>query len=71
MMVKPTIQFVHGTDEQMIPEVRLSKSRYGTNGMAIFLFEQPYVFDSSGGMGDITGFYIIDDEGVLQLAYGD
>ncbi|XP_043706097.1 photosystem II reaction center PSB28 protein, chloroplastic-like [Telopea speciosissima] len=66
MMVKPTIQFIQGTDEQTIPDVRLTKSRDGTNGMAIFSFEQPSVFDASGELGDITGFYMIDEEGVIQ-----
>lgn len=65
-MVKPTIQFIQGTDEQTIPDVRLTKSRDGTNGMAVFRFDQPSVFDSSGEVGDITGFYMIDEEGVLQ-----
>ncbi|KAI5680041.1 hypothetical protein M9H77_01268 [Catharanthus roseus] len=66
MMVKPTIQFIQGTDEQTIPDVKLTKSRDGTNGVAIFRFEEPSVFDSSGEVGDITGFYMIDEEGVLQ-----
>jgi photosystem II 13kDa protein len=67
MMAKqPSIQFIQGTDEQTIPDVRLTKSRDGTNGMAIFSFEQPSVFDSSAELGDITGFYMIDEEGVLQ-----
>ncbi|KAJ8749082.1 hypothetical protein K2173_013689 [Erythroxylum novogranatense] len=66
MMVKPAIQFIQGTDEQTIPDVKLTKSRDGTNGMAIFNFEQPSVFDSSGELGDITGFYMIDEEGILQ-----
>ncbi|KAL8259005.1 hypothetical protein R6Q59_026958 [Mikania micrantha] len=65
-MVKPTIQFIPGRDEQTIPDVKLTKSRDGTNGMAIFKFDQPSVFDSSGEVGDITGFYMIDDEGTLQ-----
>ncbi|XP_020406530.1 photosystem II reaction center PSB28 protein, chloroplastic [Zea mays] len=63
---QPAIQFIQGTDEQTIPDVRLTKSRDGTNGVAIFTFEQPSVFDSSAELGDITGFYMIDDEGVLQ-----
>ncbi|KAG1362488.1 putative Photosystem II reaction center PSB28 protein, chloroplastic [Cocos nucifera] len=66
MMVKPAIQFIQGTDEQTIPDVRLTKSRDGTNGVATFIFEQPSVFDSSSELGDITGFYMIDEEGVLQ-----
>ncbi|WVZ67487.1 hypothetical protein U9M48_016556 [Paspalum notatum var. saurae] len=66
MAAKPAIQFIQGTDEQTIPDVRLTKSRDGTNGVAIFSFEQPSVFDSSAELGDITGFYMIDDEGTLQ-----
>lgn len=66
MMVKPTIQFIQGADEQTIPDVKLTKSRDGTNGMAIFRFDEPSVFDSSSEVGDITGFYMIDEEGVLQ-----
>ena len=66
MMAKPAIQFIQGTDEQTVPDVRLTKSRDGTNGVAIFTFDQPSVFDSSSELGDITGFYMIDEEGVLQ-----
>lgn len=66
MMVKPKIQFIQGTDEQTIPDVRLTKSRDGTNGVATFKFDQPSVFDSTGEVGEITGFYMIDEEGVLQ-----
>ncbi|KAK9112470.1 hypothetical protein Scep_019989 [Stephania cephalantha] len=63
MMAKPAIQFIQGTDERTIPDVRLTKSRDGTNGMAIFTFEQPSVFDSSSEFDNITGFYMIDEEG--------
>ncbi|KAL5990276.1 Photosystem II reaction center Psb28 protein [Asimina triloba] len=66
MMVKPTIQFIQGTDEQTIPDVRLTKSRDGTNGVATFIFDEPSLFDSSSELGDITGFYMIDEEGMLQ-----
>ncbi|KAL7151663.1 hypothetical protein ABFS83_04G046300 [Erythranthe nasuta] len=66
MMVKPVIQFIQGIDEQTIPDVKLTKSRDGSNGMAIFAFNEPSVFDSSSVVGDITGFYMIDEEGVLQ-----
>ncbi|XP_051177177.1 photosystem II reaction center PSB28 protein, chloroplastic-like [Lolium perenne] len=66
MTSKPSIQFIQGTDEQTIPDVRLTKSRDGTNGVAIFTFDQPSVFDSSAELGDITGFYMIDEEGTLN-----
>uniref|UniRef100_A0A804N7V1 Photosystem II reaction center Psb28 protein n=1 Tax=Zea mays TaxID=4577 RepID=A0A804N7V1_MAIZE len=49
--VRPTIQFIQGTDEQTIPDVRLTKSQDGKNGVAIFTFEQPSVFDSSAELG--------------------
>ncbi|XP_037422988.1 photosystem II reaction center PSB28 protein, chloroplastic-like isoform X2 [Triticum dicoccoides] len=62
----PSIQFIQGTDEQTIPDVRLTKSRDGSNGVAIFTFDQPSVFDSSAELGDITGFYMIDEEGTLS-----
>lgn len=66
MVVKPTIQFILGTNEQTLPEVRLTKSRDGTNGVAFFRFEQPSVFDSSGEFGEITGFFMTDEEGTIQ-----
>ena len=66
MMAKPAIQFIQGTDEQTIPDVKLTKSRDGTNGVATFTFDEPSVFDSSGELGDITGFFMIDEEGTIQ-----
>lgn len=66
MMVKPTLQFIQGTDELTIPDVKLTRSRDGSNGMALFSFDQPSVFDSSGEVGEITGLYMIDEEGVIQ-----
>ncbi|KAH9619438.1 hypothetical protein KSS87_013168 [Heliosperma pusillum] len=66
MMVKPTIQFIQGVDELTIPDVKLTKSRDGSNGTATFRFDQPSVFDSSSVVGDITGLYMIDEEGTLQ-----
>eukprot|EP01018_Ginkgo_biloba_P014181 Gb_39548 [translate_table: standard] len=66
MMSKPVIQFIQGMDEQTIPDVKLTKSRDGTNGVATFIFDQPSVFDSAGELGEITGLYMIDEEGVLQ-----
>ncbi|GKE47994.1 photosystem II reaction center PSB28 protein, chloroplastic, partial [Tanacetum coccineum] len=54
-------------DEQTISDVKLTKSRDGPNGHAIFMFDRSSVFDSSGEVGDTTGFFMIDEEGtVLQ-----
>eukprot|EP00475_Leptophrys_vorax_P004729 TRINITY_DN12809_c0_g1_i1.p2 TRINITY_DN12809_c0_g1~~TRINITY_DN12809_c0_g1_i1.p2 ORF type:complete len:194 (-),score=5.96 TRINITY_DN12809_c0_g1_i1:337-918(-) len=60
------VQFVRGVNEQTVPEVRLTRSRDGTSGTATFIFEQPSVFDSPSDLGDITGLFMVDDEGVIQ-----
>ncbi|KAJ7972582.1 Photosystem II reaction center Psb28 protein [Quillaja saponaria] len=65
----PVIQGKHSSfigQSLHFPCLRLTKSRDGTNGVAIFSFVQPSVFDSSAEVGEITGFYMIDEEGVLQ-----
>jgi len=36
-----TIQFVKGTIETSVPDVRLTKSKDGTNGTAFFTFAEP------------------------------
>ncbi|CAI7927820.1 unnamed protein product [Closterium sp. NIES-54] len=38
----------------------------GTSGTATFVFEQPSVFDQPSDLGDITGLFMIDEEGDLQ-----
>ncbi|KAJ7535977.1 hypothetical protein O6H91_12G052300 [Diphasiastrum complanatum] len=65
-MSKPVIQFIKGVDELTVPDVSLTRSRDQTNGVAIFVFDQPSIFDSSRDLGEITGFYMIDEEGTLQ-----
>jgi hypothetical protein len=56
------IQFIRGVDEPTVPEVRLTRSRSGTNGSAMFIFENPSIFQASSGLGDITGLFMVDDE---------
>ncbi|GLC34501.1 PSII 6.1 kDa protein [Pleodorina starrii] len=60
------LQFIKGVNEPTIPEVRLTKSRTGANGTATFIFENPSIFQASGEMGDITGLFMVDDEGTLS-----
>ncbi|KAG0582793.1 hypothetical protein M758_3G087500 [Ceratodon purpureus] len=64
--VKPVIQFIRGIDERVVPDVKLTRSKDETNGVAIFQFDQPSVFDSSRELGDITGLYMLDEEGTLS-----
>ena len=61
-----SIQFVKGTDETSVPDVRLTRSKDGTNGTAFFVFTEPDVFEATELTGEITGMYLIDEEGELQ-----
>lgn len=60
-----SLQFIKGVDEPTVPEVRLSRSRTGASGAALFVFENPSIFQASGEMGEITGLFMEDDEGTL------
>merc|ERR1711998_624230 len=66
MAMAAALQFVKGVDESCVPEVKLTRSRSGTNGTAVFNFKNPDVFaDDSGELGQITGMYMVDDEGEM------
>ena len=58
------IQFSRGINEDVIPDVRLTRSRDGNQGTATFYFENPKALDSSS-TEDITGMYMIDEEGEI------
>ncbi len=63
------MQFVNGVDETVVPEVKLTRSRDGSNGVATFIFQNPTIFDNDADViqkGEITGLYLIDEEGTLQ-----
>ncbi|WAS05645.1 photosystem II reaction center protein Psb28 [Gloeomargaritales cyanobacterium VI4D9] len=61
-----SIQFIRGLDEETVPEVYLTRAKDGTNGTARFRFDQPRAFDrADASIGDITGMYLVDDEGEL------
>ena len=57
------LQFVRGIDEPCVPDVKLTRSKDGTSGTATFVFDTPSIFDSSEELGDVTGLYMLDDEG--------
>ncbi|NJR69901.1 MAG: photosystem II reaction center protein Psb28 [Synechococcales cyanobacterium CRU_2_2] len=58
------IQFFRGIDEEVIPDVRLTRSKEGDTGRAIFYFEGPKALLGEQQQ-DITGMYLIDEEGEL------
>jgi photosystem II 13kDa protein len=58
------IQFFRGVDEPVVPDIRLTRSRDGRTGQALFVFEEPDALDPET-MGDITGMFLVDEEGEL------
>ena len=58
------IQFAKGISEPTIPDVRLTRSKDGQTGTATFYFEGPQILGQDV-TEDITGMYMIDDEGEI------
>ena len=60
------IQFIQGINEEIIPDVRLTRSRDGSTGTATFRFANPKVLEAeTGSKGIISGMYLIDEEGEI------
>nr|YP_009093366.1 photosystem II protein W [Cerataulina daemon]AIR76039.1 photosystem II protein W [Cerataulina daemon] len=61
------IQFVKGINEKVLPDVRLTRSRDGSTGTATFKFKNPQILEKNTAReGEITGMYLIDEEGTLE-----
>ncbi len=58
------IQFFRGVDEPVVPDIRLTRSRDGRTGQAMFVFEEPDAL-APETMGDIAGMFMVDEEGEL------
>ena len=58
------IQFFRGVDETVVPDIRLTRSRDGITGQALFVFEEPVAL-APETRGDITGMFLVDEEGEL------
>lgn len=50
--------------EEVIPDIKITRSPDGTNGMATFIFQNPVALDGDN-MEEIAGLYLIDEEGEL------
>jgi len=59
------IQFSRGVAEEVIPDIRLTRSKDGTNGKALFYFDQPRAMSSEGSV-EVTGMYMVDEEGEIS-----
>ena len=61
----PAIQFIFGINENVVPEIFLTRSLNGTTGTATFRFKNPNILDKSTAKeGEITGMYLVDEEGI-------
>jgi len=61
------IQFVKGLEEKVIPDIKLTRARDGSSGIATFKFKNPNVFDAStASAGDVTGMFLVDSEGEFE-----
>jgi photosystem II protein len=58
------IQFFRGVEEPVVPDIRLTRSRDGRTGQALFVFDEPDAL-SPEAFGDITGMFMVDEEGEL------
>ena len=59
-----SIQFFRGVDEPVVPDIRLTRSRDGRTGQALFVFEEPDAL-APEAMSDITGMFMVDEEGEM------
>jgi photosystem II 13kDa protein len=58
------IQFSEGIKEPVVPEIGLTKSKTGEQSKASFYFEKPAILGNEV-QADITGMYMIDEEGTI------
>ncbi|MBE9211007.1 photosystem II reaction center protein Psb28 [Nostoc sp. LEGE 06077] len=58
------IQFSRGLDEEVVPDVRLTRSRSGDTGTATFIFTNPTILGQSSSE-EVTGMYMLDEEGEI------
>jgi photosystem II protein len=69
LYAEASIQFVRGLSEKVIPAIKLTRSKDGDTGVATFAFNNPNVFDAStASEGEVTGMYMVDDEGELSTS---
>ncbi|AFY60519.1 photosystem II reaction center protein Psb28 [Pseudocalidococcus azoricus] len=57
------IQFIRGINEEIVPDVRLTRAKDGTNGKAYFTFDNPKIVQE--GNLEINGMYMVDEEGEI------
>ena len=63
------IEFIIGVPEPAVPDVKLTRSRDGTTGVATFTFDNPsFLSAASAELGETTGMYLKDQEGTIKTS---
>lgn len=57
------IQFIRGVNEEVVPDVRLTRAKDGSKGQASFYFENPQIVQQ--GQLEVMGMFMVDEEGEL------
>ncbi len=58
------IQFSRGINEEVVPDIRVTRSKTGNTGTATFYFEDPKIL-ARDSTDEITGMYLVDEEGEI------
>ena len=58
------IQFSRGVTEDVVPEIKVTRSRTGDTGTATFYFDSPQIL-SQESTDEVTGMYLVDEEGEI------
>ena len=58
------IQFSKGLTEEVVPEIKVTRSRSGDTGTATFYFKAPKILSEENNE-EITGMYLVDEEGEI------
>ena len=57
------IQFARGVAEEVVPDVRMTRAKDGSDGTATFYFDEPKALMEEGF--EVTGLYLVDEEGEI------
>merc|ERR1712032_754573 len=58
-----------GVPEPVVPDVKLTRSKDGSTGVATFTFDNPsFLASASAELGETTGMYLKDAEGTLKTS---
>lgn len=58
------MQFSRGVKEEVVPDIRITRAEDLSDGTATFYFDRPKALMEEGG--EITGLYMVDEEGELS-----